>query len=66
MSLATTYVSTAPFAVVEYTGTTFGLRQYFLRLIGQRCLRVFEGIVSDEDVNHSGSIADVRGVVIVM
>jgi len=59
-------VSNAPFAFMEYTGTTFGLRQYFLRLTGQRCLRVFEGIVSDEDVNHSGSITDARGVVLIV
>jgi hypothetical protein len=51
---------------MEYTGTTFGLREYFLRLTGQRCLRVFEGIVSDKDVNHSGSITDIRGVVLIV
>jgi len=59
-------MSTAPFAFMEYTGTTFGLRQYLWRLTGQRCLRVFEGIVSYEDVNHSGSITVVRGLVLII
>jgi hypothetical protein len=51
---------------MEYTGATFGLRQYFLRLTGQRCLRVFEGIVSDKEVNHSVSITGIRGVVLIV